>query len=270
MTIAPRSLRRRSRRTSAEHRAKITGLHLAFIAALMGMWQYASGHWINPLLVASPWAILVRLWAWLTDGILLHNLEPTVEALLLGFFFGSVLAFIVAVFFAEVRPLGNFFESYILALGAVPFVAIAPLLIVWFGIGLEPKVVVSALTTFCAFFANAYTGLCETDPNLLELGRILRASRWQRLTKFHLWAAMPYLISGVKQALPRAVFATIVIEFLASSRGIGYLITQSGNNLDMPGLFTSVLVLVILSQGLIALVRLAERRLLFWQPQERR
>jgi NitT/TauT family transport system permease protein len=81
---------------------------------------------------------------------------------------------------------------------------------------------------------------------------------------------MPYLTSGIKQSLPRAVFAVIVIEFLASNKGLGYLITSSGNNLDMPGLFGAVLVLVIVTQGLLFLVRLAERRLLIWQPQERR
>jgi NitT/TauT family transport system permease protein len=245
-------------------------LHVLFVAAFLGLWQYASGHWIDPLLVASPSTIAVRLYEWLGNGTLWQNLEPTLEALGVGFVIGAILAFAIAVIFVEIPALGKFFENYILALGAVPFVALAPLLIIWFGLGLEPKIVVAALTTFCSFFANAFTGLRETDPQLLELGRILHASRRQRLTKVRFWSAMPYLTSGIKQSLPRAVFAVIVIEFLASNKGLGYLITSSGNNLDMPGLFGAVIVLVVVTQGLLFLVRLAERRLLFWQPQERR
>lgn len=248
----------------------ISGLHVLFVAAILGLWQYASGHWIDPLLVASPSTIAVRLWQWLGDGTLWQNLEPTLVALLAGFVIGVIIAFAVAVVFAEIPPLGRFFENYILALGAVPFVALAPLLIIWFGLGLEPKIVVAALTAFCSFFANAFTGLRETNPQLLEMGRILHATRWQRLTKVRFWSAMPYLTSGIKQSLPRAVFAVIVIEFLASNKGLGYLITSSGNNLDMPGLFGAVIVLVVVTQGLLLLVRLAEQRLLFWQPRERR
>jgi NitT/TauT family transport system permease protein len=251
-------------------RLVIPALHVLFVAAFLGLWQYASGRWIDPLLVASPSSIAVRLYHWLLNGTLWQNLEPTLEALLVGFVIGVILAFVVAVVFADIPPLGRFFENYILALGAVPFVALAPLLIIWFGLGLEPKIVVAALTAFCSFFANAYTGLRETSPQLLELSRILHASRRQRLTKVQFWAAMPYLTSGIKQSLPRAVFAVIVIEFLASNRGLGYLITSSGNNLDMPGLFGAVVVLVIVTQGLLYLVRLAEQRLLVWQPKERR
>jgi NitT/TauT family transport system permease protein len=248
----------------------VAGLHVLFVAALLGLWQFASGRWIDPLLIASPSTIAQRLGDWLGDGTLWQNLRPTLVALLVGFVIGTILAFAVAVLFVEVPALGRFFENYILALGAVPFVALAPLLIIWFGLGLEPKIVVAALTTFCSFFANAFTGLRETDPQLLELGRILHASQRQRLTKLRFWSAMPYLTSGVKQSLPRAVFAVIVIEFLASNKGLGYLITSSGNNLDMPGLFGAVVVLVVVTQGLLLLIRLAEKRLLFWQPQERR
>ena len=258
------------RLAAARRRLTVPALHVLFVAATLGLWQYASGRWIDPLPVASPSTIAVRLWDWLGNGTLWQNLRPTLIALVIGFIIGVILAFAAAVLFTEVAPLGRFFETYILALGAVPFVALAPLLIIWFGLGLEPKIVVAALTTFCSFFANAFTGLRETDPNLLELGRILHASKRQQLAKIRFWNAMPYLTSGIKQSLPRAVFAVIVIEFLASNKGLGYLITSSGNNLDMPGLFGAVIVLVIVTQGLLFLVRLAEQRLLLWQPQERR
>jgi NitT/TauT family transport system permease protein len=268
--VAPQARPGRRGRLGRARSVAVPALHVLFVAALLGLWQLASGRWIDPLLVASPSTIAQRLGDWLGDGTLWDNLRPTLVALLVGFVIGVLLAFAVAVLFTEVPPLGRFFENYILALGAVPFVALAPLLIIWFGLGLEPKIVVAALTTFCSFFANAFTGLRETDPQLLELGRILHASQRQRLTKLRFWSAMPYLTSGVKQSLPRAVFAVIVIEFLASNKGLGYLITSSGNNLDMPGLFGAVIALVVVTQGLLFLIRLGEKRLLFWQPQERR
>jgi NitT/TauT family transport system permease protein len=268
--VAPQARPGRRGRLGRARSVAVPALHVLFVAALLGLWQLASGRWIDPLLVASPSTIAQRLGDWLGDGTLWDNLRPTLVALLVGFVIGVLLAFAVAVLFTEVPTLGRFFENYILALGAVPFVALAPLLIIWFGLGLEPKIVVAALTTFCSFFANAFTGLRETDPQLLELGRILHASQRQRLTKLRFWSAMPYLTSGVKQSLPRAVFAVIVIEFLASNKGLGYLITSSGNNLDMPGLFGAVIALVIVTQGLLFLIRLGEKRLLFWQPQERR
>jgi len=244
-------------------------LHVVFIGAILAFWQEetASGR-LNPLLVPKPSDVVSQIWLPHNSGTILYNVQPTLQALAIGFVIGSIIAFVAAVVFSEIPSVGGFFENYIHALGAIPFMVLAPLLLIWFKTAVEASIFVVALTSFTSLFASVYTGLSTTDPRLLELGRILGANRLQVLTKLRWWAALPYLFSGLKGALPRAIFSAVVIEFLGTSRGLGYLMVSDGNNLDTAALFSDVIVLIIIIRGLLLIIRLVESRVLAWRPRE--
>jgi len=244
-------------------------LHVLVVGSTLGFWQYqASTGRIDPLLLPKPTKIIAQIWRPHNSGTVWYNLHPTLESLLVGFAIGSAVAFLLAVIFAEVPVVGSFFENYIHALGAIPFMVLAPLLLIWFSQAIEASIFVVALTTFTSLFANLYTGLSNTDSRLLELGRILGVSRLQRLTKLRWWATLPYLFSGLKASLPRAIFSAVVIEFLGTSRGLGYLMVSDGNNLDTASLFADVIVLIVIIRSLLLFIHLVEERVLAWRPKE--
>lgn len=244
-------------------------LHVVFIGAILAFWQLetANGNF-NPLLVPKPSDVVTHIWLPHNSGTIWYNVQPTLQSLAIGFVIGSVIAFVAAVIFSEIPRVGGFFENYIHALGAIPFMVLAPLLLIWFKTAVEASIFVVALTSFTSLFASVYTGLSTTDARLLELGRILGASRLQVLIKLRWWAALPYLFSGLKGALPRAIFSAVVIEFLGTSRGLGYLMVSDGNNLNTAALFADVVVLIIIIRGLLLIIRLAESRVLSWRPKE--
>jgi NitT/TauT family transport system permease protein len=262
----------RAARRAGRRGAGTTGkalLHVLFIGAILVAWQYESSSGrFDPLLVPQPTDIVTRIWQPHNSGTIWYNGLPTLQALLVGFAIGAVAAFVLAVVFTEIPALGGFFENYIHAIGAIPFMVLAPLLLIWFAQAIQASIFVVALTAFAALFANVYTGLSGTDPRLLELGRILGANRVQRLVKLRWWASLPYLFSGLKAALPRAVFSAVVIEFLGSSRGLGYLMVSDGNNLATASLFADVIVLIVVIRVLLVAIRVAERRVLSWRPKE--
>lgn len=222
------------------------------------------------MVISSPSEVGSQLADWFRDGTVVHNLTFTLRALVYGFLIGAVLAELTAIVLSESKALGRFFEPYIMALSAVPNTALAPIFIIWFGFGIAPKVVSGAMATFFVLVVSAHTGLRDTDPHLLELSRILRASRLKRLLKVKLPASLPFLLVGLRLALPRAIISVVVAEFLASSRGVGFLMVRSSNLLNTSGVFAATILLTALVYGVTGLMLAVEQRVLRWRPTERR
>jgi NitT/TauT family transport system permease protein len=244
--------------------------HVLMLGTIAGLWQLGADQLDDPTLVVGPKAMASQLSAWVTDGTLALNAGYTIAALVIGFTIGTFIAEAVAVLLSEWPKLGRFLEPYILALSAIPNIALVPMFIVWFGIGIETKIVICALATFFVVFVSAYTGLRSTDSHLLELARILRATRWQRLWKIKLMASVPFFLAGVKAALPRALIAVVVAEFLSSNRGVGYLIVRNALLMNTAGVFAGTFVLAGLVYLLIGFTASLEASLLRWKPKERR
>ncbi|MEV0718808.1 ABC transporter permease [Asanoa sp. NPDC050611] len=244
--------------------------HTLVVAAFLVLWQVASGRWVDPLLITDPISVGKQLWEWIEDGRLVFHLSFTLQALLIGFVAGSVAAFLLAVVFTELPRLGRFAETYIIAFNAIPNIALVPIFIVWFGFGIATKILMAYLTASFIVFIAAFQGLRNTDARYLELARILEASRWQVLVKIRLWAALPFLASAFKMALPKTALAVVIAEFLGSNRGVGYLVVRASNLLDIPALFAAVVVLTALVQVLSLVAAFVEARLLRWIPKEKR
>jgi NitT/TauT family transport system permease protein len=146
----------------------------------------------------------------------------------------------------------------------VPKVAIAPLLLIWFGYGLFPKVLVAFLVAFFPIVVNGASGLASVQPELLDLGHSLQASRWQTFWKFRIPSALPELFSGMKVAVTLAIIGAIIGEFVGGNRGLGYLIIVANQELDTPLAFAAIFLLSAAGIALYAIVEMFERMLIPW------
>jgi NitT/TauT family transport system permease protein len=155
----------------------------------------------------------------------------------------------------------------VMAFQATPIVAYAPLLIIWFGTGMTSKVFVVVLIVFFPMLMNTIVGIRSVSPDLRDLMRVSRATRWQTFSKLEIPAAMPVLISGLKLAVTLAVIGAVVGEFVNADAGLGFLINDARYRYDTPLVLVTVLTLTFLALTLYNVVTLIERRVLAWQAR---
>lgn len=217
-----------------------------------------------PYILPGPgrvWARLLSL-GWRT---LLYNTGATMGEVLAGLALGMVVAFSLGYLLSRSVLLEQLLAPYIVASQSVPTVAIAPILVIWFGTGVLSKMLVSALIVFFPILINTVTGLRGADPGLRELMRSLNATRWQTLTKLEIPAALPVVLSGLKVGATLSVIGAVVGEFVGADRGLGFLVNQGQGLYDTALMFIAVLTLAIMSIGLYSLVSLIEYWLLRWK-----
>ncbi|MCO5066686.1 MAG: ABC transporter permease [Rhizobiaceae bacterium] len=238
----------------------VVALMLAFFLA----WE-ASVVWFDvpEYVIPTPSRILQKLVSDITSGTILPHLQVTLIEVLLGF----VLAAIGGLALGTASGLFPLFDRltypFILAFQAVPKVAIAPLLIIWFGYGIQSKVVTAAVIAFFPLFVNVSAGLKEADPRRLMLMRSLRASPLQTYIKVRLPGLMPYLFSGLEVALVLSIIGAIVGEFIGASVGLGSIIVQRQASIDVAGVFSVIIILSLMAVILTWLLRLVQARYRF-------
>ncbi len=249
---------------------KIWLLPILLLAALIGAWQLAATSGaiatalhLEPFLVPSPTQIATSLWE--NRSLLAENAWVTLREVLLGFGCALLagLAFAVALHLFE--TLRRAFYPLIVASQAIPIPAIAPILIVWFGFGIEPKLVIVALICFFPIAVNALDGLRSIDPEATKLMRTLDASRWQIFRRLEAPTALPYVFSGAKIAVAVALIGAVFAEDAGANSGLGFLIQQDINQLETARVFASVTLLAAIAVTLFGLLAFAERRVLTWR-----
>jgi NitT/TauT family transport system permease protein len=184
-----------------------------------------------------------------------------------GFLLGSFMAFLLAICFVFSRLLRDAVYPYAVALKSTPLIAIAPLLILWFGNGWLSKVVMSALVAFFPVLVNAIVGLTSVGQETLDLMRSLSATQWQTLRFIRIPHSLPYLLAGMKVASSLAVVGAVIGEFTGASRGIGYLINTASYYLETPLMFAAVIAIAISSICFFAVISWLERRFAFWSVE---
>jgi NitT/TauT family transport system permease protein len=234
---------------------------------LLGIWHFVSGHLIDPFFISSPIAVAIKLWTWTADGTLWHAFTYTFEAMILGFIIGSLAGFSTGFALGRSDLLARLFDPYITAVYCMPKIALAPLLILWFGIGIESKVAMSALIVFFLVFLNTFSGVRDVNPLYLQVTSIMGASSIQQLRYVVFPSAAAWVLTGLKVSVPYALIGAVVGELISSNRGIGFLIGQASGLFDTAGVFAGLAVLaatgIILNAGLKKL----ETRLLRWRGQ---
>jgi NitT/TauT family transport system permease protein len=232
---------------------------------LLLVWQVASGWLLDPFFISSPTEVLARLWSWTRDGSIFIHVWATLYATFLGFFIGSVLGVAGGVWLGLSPFLNRLLSPYIWAFNALPKVALAPLLIFWFGLGIQSKVALAAVLVVFLVFVNTFSGVREVDQDLIDGVRLMRAKRHQILTKVILPSATSWIFAGLKSALPYALIGVIIGEMIASNKGLGYLVQRTGSEFDTAGVFAALVIIALLAVLLNEVVQAIQARLERWK-----
>jgi NitT/TauT family transport system permease protein len=249
-------------------RLRTAPYYLLSVLLLFVVWQIAvllTSETARHFLVPTPAAVAERFIRLMQNGTLAFHVRTTLLEMGLGLLTGTAVALLLGYAVAHNRVFAYLLEPVIVTSQAVPIVALAPLLTIWFGPGLASKVVVCALIVFFPILVNVTTGLKSIDPRLHDLFRLLEASPAQVLLRLEVPAAMPAFLAGLKVGGTLAAMGAVVGEFVASTRGLGYLVKQGQNLYDLPMMFVAILVLMFIATTIYALLTLLERALLRWQ-----
>jgi len=240
------------------------------LAVLIGVWQLAASTGaiadalsLEDYLVPSPAEIAASVWE--NRSLLAENAWVTLQEVLLGFCCALVVGLGFAVALHLFETLRRAAYPLLVASQTIPIVVIAPILVVWFGFGIGPKLVVVALICFFPIAVNTLDGLRSVDPEAIKMMRTLDASRWQTLRRLEAPAALPYFFSGAKIAVAVAVIGAVFAEWVNPESGLGHLILLDGYQLETARQFASVVVLSAMAMALFGLLALAERRVVTWR-----
>ena len=213
----------------------------------------------------GPGVVWNRFVALLADGTLATNTGTTLLEIFGGLSVGLTAALVIGYGLAKSPLLERILSPYIVASQAIPIVAIAPLLAIWFGYGITPKIVTSLLIVFFPILVSVVAGIRSVEPNLRDLMRSLRADRWQMFTKLEVPSALPLVLSGLKVGATLAVIGAIVGEFVNSDRGLGFLIKQGNGEYNTARTFAALIALVVMALLMYGSVALLERKWLAWR-----
>lgn len=229
------------------------------------VWQGVSGRLIDNFFISNPIDVARRLIGWTMDGSIFLHIWATVYATLLGFLIGSIAGAVLGVWLG-VSPLASrLLNPYLNALNALPKVALAPLFVLWFGLGIESKVALAAVLVLFLVFLNTFAGVREVDQDLIDGARLMRATRVQVIAKVIIPSAMSWVFAGLKIAVPYALIGAVLGEMIAANRGLGYLVQFSGSQFDAAGVFAVLIVIAFLAVGLNFLVELVQGRMERWR-----
>ncbi len=267
-----------TREADRRHGAAMAGRLVRFLGALwpptlvLGSvfafwWLAAALEWTPQYLVPTPPQVLHTMrehWSGL-----MHDSLVTLYETVLGFVLAVLLGLATAVLIAYSRGFDKAIYPLVLFAQVIPKIAIAPLLVVWFGFDLRPKVILAVLIAFFPVVIAGVAGLRSTDPELLDLSATMGGSRWQTFRKIRFPMALPYLMSGVKVAVTLAVVGAVVGEFVGATEGLGYLLLLAHGNIDAPLLFADLFLMSFIGIALFVLVDVAEALLIPWHASRR-
>jgi NitT/TauT family transport system permease protein len=246
------------------------------LMVILVTWEWGVPYFDVPnYVLPTPSAIGVALWRGLDAGFMarggywLHT-WVTVWEVLLGFFIGSGVGLLLGTVISQFRIIEATLRIYLVAIQSLPKIALAPIIVLWFGFGLTSKVVIICLLTFFPLLINSMAGFKAVDPERLELMRALGANPWQIFWKVRLPSAMPYIFAGLDMAAVFAVVGAVVGEFVGAQRGLGTLILSMNAQMDIAGTFSVFIILAIVGIVIHKALRAVERRVLFWSGEEQR
>jgi NitT/TauT family transport system permease protein len=233
------------------------------LVALFLFWQFAVDFWhVKEYILPSPWAALKSLarpnYQWTA------NFLATLYAVLGAFVLSAVLGIALAVVIVWNDLLMRSIMPVLVLFNTLPKVALAPLFVIWLGYGVWPNIVIGTTIAFFPMVVNTAVGLATAEPEMLDLVRTLRASRWQVFQKIRFPNAVPYIFTGLKLNATMSVIGAIVGEFVASERGLGALIIAGGVTLETPSIFASLILISVLGLVLYGLVVAVEQLVAPW------
>ena len=251
-------------------RARNIALSVFLFIVLVSVWEALVRIFQVPqFILPAPSKVAEALWRGLASGVYLENLYYTLISTVLGFLLGSALGFGLGTGVALSRRFEFFLYPYIVMFQSLPKIALAPLIVIWFGLGLSSKIVNAALVAFFPLLVNTNVGLKSADEERVSLMRSLAATEKQIFWMLRLPNALPFVMAGLDVAMIFALIGAIVGEFVGAKRGLGMLIQSMNFTMDVSGQFSVLLILSVVGLVLNRCISLIRKRVLFWDPSEK-
>jgi NitT/TauT family transport system permease protein len=232
---------------------------LAIVAAVLGAWEFVSGRWLDAFFISKPSAIWAVLWNWISTGDILVHLEATLIEMALGLLLGGIGGVLFGFMLGRVIWLAKLIDPLVTAVYSLPKVALAPLFILWFGVDLASKVVLTAVVCFFLVFYNTYAGVRAVDTDLVDVVRVMGGKRADLLLKVVLPSAAVWIYTGLRLAVPYALIGAVVGEIVASNKGLGFLLAHAAGTFNTAATFAALFILMVIGTFLNFLVNWSEK-----------
>lgn len=240
-------------------------LPIVVFFGLMGLWEYLVRVLEVPgFILPAPSAVAVTFFNGVVTGAYFGDLAVTAFEAISGFLVGSAIGIFIGTIIVMFPLMERIVYPYVVALQTVPKVALAPLLVVWFGFGMTSKVIIVALVTLFPVLVNVIAGLRTVDQERIDLLSALNASKWQLFWHLRFPNCLPFLFAGLNTAIVLSVIGAIVGEFVGATKGIGFRILQANYALDIAGAFSLFVVLSIMGLVMHSTLKFIERKVVFW------
>lgn len=250
-------------------RASVTLCQIGLLVALLAAWERATGSQaLNAFLFGSPSAIWEHLSTMARDGSLVRDSWVTGLETVLGFLLGNIIGTVLGLALWYSRFVSRVMQPFIVAVGSIPIVALAPIVIIWFGTGLISKIVMSTLSVVVVALVIAYKGALSVDDDQVNLMRTLGATKWQIFRKLVVPASLGDIFAGLKLTVGFALIGAIVGEFMSSSEGLGHAIFKAGSLYIISKVFAGLVATIALALALSFLVGKLERLLMPWRAAD--
>jgi len=235
----------------------------------VGIWQaiWSYTDWISPLFFSGPSAIAKAFWTSLTTGNLLADLAFSGKNFAIGFGLALVSGVVLGVIIGWYRRIRMVLDPFLNALYAAPRIAMMPLIIIWFGIGMWSKVFIVFLSAFFPILVNTTAGIRNMDRDLLRAARAFCASDWQIFKTLAIPGSVPFILTGVRQGVAVGLIGVVVGEMLGSSEGIGFMVAYGGQTFQTDTLFVGFVIIALAGILLTSVAERLERRFSRWRPE---
>lgn len=258
--------RRRARRD--RQRRVIVTWQVLLVLAVLGIMQGVNA-WKGDLVMPAPGSVVISGWDQITDGTLPHALVQTLTVFGIGFGVSAASGIILGVIIGGFKMVERVFDPFINALNATPRVAFIPLIIVWVGLGVEAKIVITWVSAVVPILINSAAGVKEADADLTEMARSLGVRRWTLFSRVLVPGALPSILTGLRIGSALAILGTVVSELYTQQAGLGGLLVNDSNNFEMARYFAVVVVLGALGVVVTTLLRAAESYFYRWRVDHR-
>ncbi|HEY9279536.1 MAG TPA: ABC transporter permease [Eoetvoesiella sp.] len=229
------------------------------------LWKgYVTTFNVSPLVLPPPEDVLYALVNLMQRSDTYFHIYTTLAECLGGFIIAVILGTIIGQLLGRITLLDTIFKPFVIALQLTPKVALIPLFILWFGFGIESKIIISALMAFFPVFSNSYLGAKSVDSGLIEVFGVGQATSWQRFKLLVIPSSLPYILTGMEMAIVLSIIGAVVSEFVAGSRGLGYLATVKLQDLEVDTLFAVVILLALIGFVLYFAVGSLRRFMIPW------
>jgi NitT/TauT family transport system permease protein len=256
----------RARRAARRDRLRILAGQALLLALLLGGWAWASGRVVDRLFLSDPVSVARAFWSILLKGTLWYHLRFTLTETLLGYVIGAGLGLGGALLVSMIPSGESVLRPFVLLAYATPKIALAPLMIIWFG--MLPKVLLAATFVFFVVFLSTLAGVATVSPELVSVVRVMGAAPLSVFRKVVLPSALPFIVTALRITIPAALIGAIIGEFISSNRGVGYLINAASSRYATAEVFAGIGSLLVLVLCMNAGLSLLERSWFRWAPRD--